>query len=238
MRWLLIFLLLVPAAAAQEISLTGFVNDYADILTPQEEEQLAAPLKALYDSGEAEFVIVTVRSLDGRDIESFSLEIAQGNLGSTETNNGLLLLVAIEDRQYRFEVGRGIEPVLNDAKVGRIGRTFLRPNFKRGDYFAGLYGAAESVKSIVIGDQTSEYYVDEPSIAVTFNPIWIFFLLMIIFSIIGSFTRRGRRNSDDLFWAGMIGASMMRGPRGGFGGGGFGGFGGGGFGGGGAGGGW
>ncbi|MBU2640035.1 MAG: TPM domain-containing protein, partial [Nanoarchaeota archaeon] len=181
MRYLaLILLVLLPFVAAEEIKLDKFVNDYAGIISDVEEKELDTILKNIYDSGVAQFSIVTVKSLEGKDIESYSLDLAQGKLGDKEKNNGLLLLVSLEDRKYRFEVGRGIEYILNDAKVGRIGRDYLVPNFKEENYGNGIVEASRAVGSILLGDVESQYYVKEEN-AMNSNYLFLIILIIIIF---------------------------------------------------------
>lgn len=244
-----VLFLMFTSLAYAVVEIDGFVNDYADVISPEQEQQIASVLKRVYDSKEAEFVVVTVPSLEGSDIESYALEIVQGKLGDSETNNGLLLLVAVEDRKYRIEVGRGIEPVLNDAKVGRIGRTYLVEYFQNEEYGTGILEATRSLSSTFLDEVESEYYMtDAPRTSrnsARFQLIMFGgFLVMIVLSSIGGQSHRYRRR-DRFFDAAMMAAFMFggRGGRGGFGGnlgGGSGGisFGGGGFGGGGASGGW
>jgi len=235
---LLIVLLLIPAVFSQKIEIKGLVNDYAGILNPEEENALDEILGQIYNSGEAQYSLVIIDSLEGTAIESYSLELAQGKLGDTEKNNGLLLLVAIEDREYRFEVGRGIEHILNDAKVGRIGRTYLIPNFQQEEYGKGILEASLSVKSILLGDTESVYYVREslPARQIA-NIVWYIFIFTFLF-VLPLFGVRKRRSNNRYFNAALGAAILFGGGRGGGGGGGFGGFGGGGFAGGGAGGRW
>ncbi len=190
----LLLLLLIPIVTAQ-IEIDGFVNDYADILTYEQELQLQQIATDLYDAGQVQYAIVTINSLEGQDIESYSLNLAQGNLGDGERNDGLLLLVSVEDRKYRFEVGRGIEYILNDAKVGRIGRYALVPNFKQQQYFEGIYEASTQIKQI-FGNESYEPY-DEygDSNEGTWNAIvWIFIVLYIFSIITRGFFKRRRHN--------------------------------------------
>jgi uncharacterized protein len=231
---LLILLLILPVVSAVEI--TGFINDEAEILTDAERQQIEPILQGLYDQDLAEFAIVTVNSLDGRDIGGYAFELAEGKLGKKDKNNGLLLLVALKDRKYRFEVGRGLEPVLPDGKIGRIGRTYLVENFRAGQYGNGIREAVLAVQAILTQDAESEYYVQavNPNAAIGGIVMLIIFILFII--VIVKSSKKGKRGASDYFLAALMAGSMMRG-RGGLGGG-FGGFGGGGFGGGGAGGGW
>lgn len=241
---ILIVLLFSLPAVFSAVEIKGFVNDYAGIIAPEEKTQIEDALKQIYDSGIAQYSIVTVKSLEGKDIESYSLELAQGNLGDSKKDNGLLLLVALEERKYRFEVGRGIEYILNDAKVGRIGRTYLVPNFQNENYSKGILEASLAIKSVLLGEASSEYYVEGDKIyhlevfGIVVAIIVIIFLLVLPV-MISHATKKMKYKSK--YFDAATGAVILfggRGGNGGFSGGGFGGFGGGGFGGGGAGGGW
>ncbi len=252
--WIILLVIIISSLivqSAENIIITGLVNDYANILTPDYRSKIEGTLTQLYDSKTAEFSIVTIESLEGKDIDSYALDLAQGTLGDKEKNNGLLLLVALKERKYKFEVGRGIEPILNDAKIGRIGRTYLVENFRDGNYGKGIYEASLAVKTTLMGDEDSAYYVKTtPNVPIRNTVSLVFFLIMWIFIIVLSVSRRAgrvngiRRKKGDYFDAALLAAFIFGGRgRGGFGGrglggGGFGGFGGGGFGGGGAGGSW
>lgn len=234
-----IFLIFVSLVYSADVEIKGFVNDYAGIIDGGQEQELNLILQQIYDSGVAQYSMVTVKSLEGKDIVSYSLELAQGNLGDSEKDNGLLLLVALEDKKYRFEVGRGIEYILNDAKVGRVGRTYLVPYFQQEDYGTGVVEASKSIRSILLGDNASEYYITEgvnngKNIEVIVD--LVFFL--IFFIMIPLIASRKYKNKNKYFNAALGAAFLFGGRRGGGSGGGFGGFGGGGFGGGGASGGW
>lgn len=237
-RWLIIALILCAIASSQTI--TTFVTDNANILSEDEENQLEPILRGLYDKGAAQYAIVTIQSLEGRDIQGKAFEMANGVLGEEGKNNGLLLLVAVDDREYRFEVGRGLEPVLPDIVVGRIGRDYLVPYFREGNYGLGIIEASKAVEARLLLQNESEYYVtDEPDESV---PWWVIMLIVIfviiiilfvIFSILNPGSSGGYKN-----YGGGFGGGIGGGFSGGKSGGGFGGFGGGSFGGGGAGGKW
>lgn len=245
---LIVLLLVLPISFAEspsDIKINSFVNDYGDVFSDKQEATLSNLLKNIYDSKTAEFSIVTVKSLGGYDAQGFAQEISEGNLGDSEKNNGLLLLIAVEDKKYWFNVGRGLEPIFNDAKIGRIGRESLVPYFKEGLYFEGSISATNEIaKELEVG--ITEVVVPPlPKRQTYINPIWIVMGIFVIMSIFRSAAankqgKHGKRRNtnNNLFFAAMVASSMMRGGRGGLGGGGFGGFGGGGFGGGGAGGGW
>ncbi len=250
---LVLFLPVVYAEKPEEVRLDGFVNDYANVLDDAQELAIANELQELYDKDIAQIAVVTVKSLDGQDIEGFAFKVAEGKLGDKEKDNGLLLLISIEDKKYRFEVGRGLEPYLNDAKVGRIGRNDLVPAFKQGDYYSGILKAVRDVKTEI--NNPSAEIIGESGVDWGF---WVFFFVLIaiifgiqIFTWIAVARNVAKKNKagkyEKVFMAGYLLSGMMRG-RGGFGGGGFsggvgggggfGGFGGGGFSGGGASGGW
>ena len=245
----MILLLVLPLSLAESpsnIKITSFVNDYGNIFSDVEEATLSNLLKNIYDSNTAEFSIVTIKSLDGYDSQGFAQEISEGNLGDSEKNNGLLLLIAVEDRQYWFNVGRGLEPIFNDAKIGRIGRESIVPYFKEGLYFDGCISATNQIAKELEVELTNNV-TPSPISQTSINPTLVFVMMFFILSIFRTIAARNqvkdgkkRKNNSNLFLAAIFASSMMRGGRGGSGGfgGGFGGFGGGGFGGGGAGGGW
>ena len=237
---LILFLLFCPFVVSETVKIKEFVNDYAGII--KDKQELDSISKQIYDSGVAEYSIVTIKSLEGQDIESYSLNLAQSNLGDTEKNNGLLLLVALDDRKYRFEVGRGLESTLNDAKIGRVGRTYLVPNFREEKYEQGVLEASKSIRSILLGDVESDYYVEEtsPEIVDYYQLVSFFIMIIIFIIIIVSQSKKRKGKYFDAATAAIIIFGGRGGRGGGFGGGsgGFGGFGGGGFGGGGASGGW
>src|SRR3989344_722833 len=232
---ILLILILIPSTLAQEIKIKTFVNDYAEIISPEEELELNSILTNLYEKDIAEFAVVTIVSLEGKDIESYSLSLAQEVLGD-ENNNGLLLLVSLEDKKYRFEVGRGLEATLNDAKVGRIGREILVENFRNDEYGKGIVEAAKTISGILVGDIEYEEENSDSSTISSVAIILFVYFIFIMFSLIIN-TIRKKKQGDDYYNSALGGAillgSLGRGGRGGFGG-----FGGGSFGGGGASGGW
>jgi uncharacterized protein len=232
--FLVFMLFFVLASMSFALDITGFVHDEANILG-DETHQITQALQSLYDADLAQIAVVTIPSLEGQSIEALALELAEGNLGTQEKDNGMLLLIALEDRAYRFEVGRGLEPIFNDAKVGRYGRDFLVPSFQQGVYGKGvLLVVNEMTKEL-----TGEELINLPSLPVQQGQNFalrmqmlysLFFVIIIILSFVG---RRNKHMRDDKYFLGaLIASQLLRGGRGGSGG--FGGFGGGGFGGGGA----
>ncbi|MDA1197180.1 MAG: TPM domain-containing protein [Nanoarchaeota archaeon] len=228
---LIILLLAVPTLA--EIS--TFIDDQAQVLSAQDTAIISSILKNIYDSKQAEYAVVIIQSLEGKDIESYALNLAQGNLGDTEKNNGLLLLIAVEERKYRFEVGRSLEPIFNDAKIGRIGREYLVPNFKAGAFGTGIAQASAEIANELGVEFTGTVPTLTRRRSTTGSWYSFLFFFLVFSSLLGGRTRYNRRNRffNAALMAGMMFNGRGRGGMGGLGGMG-GGFGGGGFGGGGA----
>ena len=245
---LMVFLIALPISFGEspsDIKINSFVNDYGNVFSDQQKATLSNLLKNIFDSNTAEFSIVTVKNIGGYDAQGFAQKISDGNIGDSKKNNGLLLLIAIEDKKYWFNVGRGLEPIFNDAKIGRIGREYLVPYFKESKYFEGSVSATNEIAKVLEIELKGVVVPPLPKRDNSINPIGIIFIIFFIMSIFrnSAANKQGingkRRNTDNnLFFAAMAASSMMRGGKGGLGRGGFGGFGGGGFGGGGAGGGW
>lgn len=228
----LCILLLLPVLV-QAVEIKGFVNDDANILTPQEKSSIEQLLQGLFDAGIAQVSIVTVQSLQGQDIDSFSLNLAQGHLGETGKNNGLLLVVALEEREYRFEVGRGLEPILPDSLIGRIGRSYLVPNFKEGNYGKGIQEAILAVDAVLRDQKNSSYFVKNSGWDKSDYIALAIFIAVALIIIIGVIRQAGnpsfrndpysrRRRPPIVLGSPRMGSSRGFG-RGGFGGGGAGG---------------
>ncbi|MFQ5621294.1 MAG: TPM domain-containing protein, partial [Candidatus Nanoarchaeia archaeon] len=137
LQYILLLLLLCTPVLALD-SITDFVHDEADILNASLEAELRDVLGGMAREGVVEMAVVTINSLEGESKEEYALRLAHDKLGDKEEDNGLLLLIALEEQEYRVEVGYGLEGVLNDAKVGRFAREFLVPSFKEGKYDEGV----------------------------------------------------------------------------------------------------
>ena len=108
---------------------------------PSTRARLNTMLKDLEAKTTAQVVVLTLNSLEGEPIESFSHQTAvKWGIGQKGKDNGVLLTVAVKDRKYRLEVGYGLESILPDSLVGSIGREYLAPNFRKGDFAAGIVG--------------------------------------------------------------------------------------------------
>jgi len=129
------------------------VHDEAHVLTQQTVDDLEARLKVYEDSTSNQLAILIVPSLDGDPIEEYSLRVSEKwKLGKKGKDNGALLLIAIDDHKMRIEVGSGLEGVLPDAICSRIIRNELAPNFRKGDYDAGVKAAIDAMTAAIGGE--------------------------------------------------------------------------------------
>ena len=248
--FVLFFFTMRYAGLAAEIPATPAnpVVDLAGIIDDAVETRINRYLKELEGKTTAQMAILTVKSLEEQTIEEFSLAIAHDRwkLGQKGKDNGVLLVVALNARKYRIEIGYGLEGVLPDSLVGEIGRQHLVPYFKKGDYSTGIYTATLVIANKIASDAgvkisgmpavQKSYPVKKGNRAGgPFGKIisLVFFLIILIIFI------KNPRSILALLLLSSMGGGRGRwgGSGGGFGGGGFGG-GGGGFGGGGASGGW
>jgi len=127
------------ATGPPAMELTGRVVDEADILSAEFETALTGKLKELEERTLVQLVVATTPDLKGYDIADYSLNLARAwGIGSAECNDGLLLLVAPNERKVRIEVGYGLEASVRDEEAGEIIREAVLPSFRAGDYEAGV----------------------------------------------------------------------------------------------------
>lgn len=160
-RWLALLLLSLQvlfsslASAAPQVppkptSGSIYVQDYANLLSSQTKATINSVSRDLDSKTKAQVVVVTVPSLNGQPIEDYSLELLRTwGIGDKEKNNGVLILVALNDRQSRIEVGYGLEGALPDGLTGRIQDQAMIPSFSSGNYDQGILQGYASVANIV-----------------------------------------------------------------------------------------
>ena len=228
------------------------VTDYTGTLSENERGSLERKLVLFNDSTSTQVCVVMISSVGNYDISDYSVQLYNlWGIGQKNKNNGVLIMVAKDDRKVWITTGYGIEGVLPDVLCKRIIDKDITPNFKNGDFYGGLDAATNSIMGLVKGEYTADQFMKRKSKPILFPFLLIFFIILIvIFSKIRSANRYAGRNNLG-FWAAwaLLNAASNRSHgswgnfssgSGGFGGGGggFGGFGGGMSGGGGAGGSW
>ena len=156
LAWLLFTLLLLAgwgAQAAEVPSLGRHVTDLTGTLDAQQLDRLDARLVELEKRKGAQLVVLMVGSTGGQDIEGYSLAVAEKNkVGRKGTDDGVLLLVAKDDRRVRIEVGYGLEGAIPDAATARIIREYIAPKFRVGDYYGGLADAVGALTQLIDGE--------------------------------------------------------------------------------------
>jgi uncharacterized protein len=129
---------------------TADVNDYAGVLNAAQRQSLEDRCKALREKTGAQLAVVTLKSLEGGQIDDFAVKLFQRwGVGEKEKKNGILLLVAIQDHKARIEVGYGLEPILPDVLAGRILEQRLVPAFRQQRYADGLTAVVDRISEIV-----------------------------------------------------------------------------------------
>jgi len=133
------------------------VHDDAHVLKQETIDQLEKQLTQYEDSTSNQIAILIVTSLEGESIEEYSIRVAEKwELGQKEKDNGVLLLIAVDDHLMRIEVGTGLEGVLTDALSSRIIRNEMAPAFRRGDFDGGVTAAVNGIISAIGGEYTAE----------------------------------------------------------------------------------
>lgn len=146
-----------------------YVYDGAQVLSEETEQYILNSSRELESKTGAQIVVVTIPSLEGRSLEEYATELfRQWGIGDAKKNNGLLLLCAVEDRQFRVEVGYGLEGDLPDGKTGRIQDSYIIPLLREDEFDAGIrngYSAflqeLADVYNVSITGETAISYEDE-----------------------------------------------------------------------------
>ncbi len=252
-RWLAIVLLLVAPATVLTAETvgnlptpTGYVNDFAGVLTPATKASLEDLCTQVDRQAHAQIAVVTIKSLDNdQSIDEFATALEdKWKVGPKGTDRGVLLIVSITPRKYRIEVGYGLEGILNDAKVGDIGRAMV-PALSQNDYNTAIPIGVRQLARVIAADagvtltqaQPVHQYHREPApVQLSLGELLLGggVILLILFFLV----KTGNTGLIFFLLGNLMGGGGggYRGGRGGRdgGGGGFGGFGGGGSGGGGA----
>ena len=211
------------------------VNDFTNTLTNEQRAALEEKLKYYNDSTSNQLAVVIIPTTGDYSVEEVGLEILRRwGVGNKDKNNGIVLLIAKDDRKIRIEVGYGLEGAVPDITAKSIIDNDLTPNFREGNYYRGIDRATEDIIKAAAGEYKAPAGYKSRRRGIGFSSI--IFLIIILFIL---FSGGGRGGGFGAGW--IIGSMMSGGGRGGWsggGGGGFGGFGGGSGGGGGASGGW
>ena len=142
-------------------ALTGRVVDQAGILSPAVKAELETALAAHENNTTNQVVVVTLESLNGANIEEYSLELGRRwGIGQKGKDNGVLLVVAPNDKQIRIEVGYGLEGILTDALSSNIINYYIIPEFKKGDIQNGIKIGAQKIIALLEGDESAKKEIE------------------------------------------------------------------------------
>jgi uncharacterized protein len=150
----LVFWLAIAALAEPKFPpLTGRIVDEAGLLSPDDRRQIEAELEALEAKSTDQVVVYTTRSLQGYPIEDFGYQLGRAwQIGQKGKDNGVVLIVAPNDRKVRIEVGRGLEPQLTDLMSKLIIENAILPAFRRGDFSGGIKAGVHDIRDVILGD--------------------------------------------------------------------------------------
>ncbi len=159
----------MPLHAHDVPPLRGHVNDYANMLTPVLVQSLERELAGFEKKESTQIVVLTIPSLSGEVLEEYSIKVAQKwKIGQKKLDNGVILLVAKQERKIRIEVGYGLEGRLTDLLAGRIIDNEIKPWFKKGEYSVGVKNGASAIMQAVKG----EYSAADAPVQEVKNSLW------------------------------------------------------------------
>jgi len=181
----------------------GYVNDFAELLSSSARAQLEAQLSQLEEDTTAEVAVVTITTLDGEPVEYYANELFnEWGIGQKGADNGILFLIALEERETRIEVGYGLESIITDGRAGRILDTAVIPNFKNGDYELGIIAGVESIETYIREGAPPSAIEENPiSDFVSQADLWMPVLFVLIFISVYVLAWMERTKS---FWLGGV----------------------------------
>ena len=224
----LILLAATIATALDVPPLSGRVNDYARVLSQDQARSLETRLAQFEQETGHQVALLTIPTLDGEDIEGFSIRVAENwKIGKKGFDNGVILVVAVKDRRLRLEVGYGLEGVLPDAIAKRITSEYIVPRFRSQDYAGGIIAGIDAVLKVIkkepLPESARKKSGDQGS---GLNSITMFVITLAVFGLMAFASTANRRRNNMWATRGRGHGPIIFGGPGSFGGGGF--FGGGG----------
>ncbi len=197
----LLFALAGAAFGLQVPALGGRVNDYAEMMSAAVEAELSSKLEAFEASDSTQVVVLTIASLDGEDLEGFSMRVAEAwKIGTRENDNGVILLVSRDDHVVRIEVGLGLEGRLTDLLAGRIIDRIIVPRFKEGQFDRGFSEGVDAIISAVKGEYEGNPRAPSSREAPSGRP----YPLLFVFALMSAMAGAQRRVAG-----GILGAVLL-----------------------------
>lgn len=205
---LAMFLFSVPASAYYSPGTpTGFVSDYAGLMSESARTSLENNLSEFQKSTTTEISVVTINSLQEDTIENFAVKLfEEWGIGRADVDNGVLFLIAKDDRQFRIEVGYGLEGALTDIQARRILDDVARPKFQAGDYDGGITDAVAEIEKAVKGEEFAGKY--EPETTMTDALIIVIMSIFGVFYLFGVILSALWRKSKRIWPGAVVGAIL------------------------------
>ncbi len=205
-------LVAAPASAQTAVPyLSGRAVDQAGILSAPARDRISAMLKAHEDATGNQIAVLTVATLDGESVEDYAVRVFEDwKLGQRGKDNGVLVLVAPQDRRMRIEVGYGLEGTLTDAAASRVIRDLMTPRFREGNYDVGIEAGVTGIIQILEGRQPRDpeadwaapvqsaagFHVEAPDMPIAERIL----ISLFVFGIIGLFTFIGLVTPGGMGW--------------------------------------
>ena len=163
----------------------GWVSDFAGILSEDTKSQISGLIDDVKRSTGAEIAVVTVSSLDGMTVEEYAVRLFEKwGIGAAEEDNGVLFLIAPNERKTRIEVGYGLEPVITDGRAGEIIRETILPFFRAGDYNQGILQGTKQIAALITGeDFVPSVPIPQPEPQQDVAPLGIKIFVMLFFAL-------------------------------------------------------
>ncbi len=184
----LLLLLAVPAVSALEVPKKpqGYVNDWANLLSPSTRTKLEDRLRAFEEKTGNQVVVVIFPSLEGQSLEDFSIRLAEAwKIGQKGKDNGVIFLIFWKDRKMRIEVGYGLEGVLPDIVAGQIIRDVVAPYFQKGDARGGINAGVNAIMQATQGEFKGTGGAGEVGCRATgHEPVLVFWLIIFFFLLL------------------------------------------------------
>lgn len=182
--FLLLLLFFIPnfCLSLEVPKLTSYINDYTNTLNSSQKNELESLLTNFDNETSTQIVVLMINSLENEALEDYSIRVAENNgIGQKEEDNGLLLLIAKEDRIMRIEVGYGLEGYVTDAKSSYIIRNVITSEFQKEDYYQGIKNGLEDIIKL----STDANYLNDKNLEEEQEiPIILQIIFFIIFAII------------------------------------------------------
>jgi uncharacterized protein len=199
---LLAALVVLPLFAFTVPPNDGFVTDTAGILTSSQKTDLDQKLRAYQQQTSNEIAVLIVKTLNGEPIDDVGVQVGRAwGVGTKEKNNGILMLVDLEERQVTIQTGYGLEGAVPDIVAKGVIDTDIVPNFRQGKYFEGISTAIDSLEKHIGGEYTADRY-KQGSVG-DIGP-FVIFVVFVLLNLLGSFFARTKS-----WWQGGVAGGIL-----------------------------